>query len=154
MNRGYDHHIPLGISQSPFQERGHHPRAALGLGGLLLNTNDFTRCRHQTRRLCDSKTKTKLLIIMFEHRRNLNIIQTMKITKYPPVLANVSDCCFFINHSLDLSLFLSPYRKELLRYHVTELPSLPDSTQPRAKLHFLEPCPKSPNTSPNPLSPF
>lgn len=27
-----------------------------------------------------------------------------------------------------------------------------DSTQARAKLHFLEPSPKLPNTSPNPIT--
>ena len=36
---------------------------------------------------------------MSEHRQHMNIIQTMRMTKYPPILANVSDCSSSLSSS-------------------------------------------------------
>ena len=77
--------------------------------------------------------------------QNMNIIQITKMTKHHPILTNLSDCCFFT-----LALFLLLCRYDLLRYPVTYLCPFPDSIQSRAKLQFLEPFPKSPNTSRDP----
>lgn len=64
-----------------------------------------------------------------------------------PLPANLSDCCF-----RSFSLILGfPYPRYDLRQPVIELPPLPKSIQSRAKPCFLEPSPKSPNTSSNPI---
>ena len=41
---------------------------------------------------------------MFEHRQNMDVVQSTIITKHFFILANVSDCGFFSNYSFNLAL--------------------------------------------------
>lgn len=64
------------------------------------------------------------------------------------------ECCFFTRHHFGLHLFCSPYRQDLFRYTVIEIPShrivlFPESSQCKAKPCFLGPSP-----NPNPPGPF
>lgn len=57
-----------------------------------------------------------------------NTIQAIKMTKGPPVLANVSNFCLVINHSISFALFFSTSR-ELS-------PLLSDSIHSRSKPQY------------------
>lgn len=48
------------------------------------------------------KNKIRSLLIMFEHYWKHGHCLITKITKYPPILVNTSDCCFFTNHNFTL----------------------------------------------------
>lgn len=58
---------------------------------------------HQTRPLWDLdgwRQKRDDPTAMSEHRPNENILQTTKMTKHPPILAQMSDCWFFASSNL------------------------------------------------------
>ena len=61
---------------------------------------------------------------MSQHRQNRDLVQIAKMAMHLPILANISDFCFFTNYSFSLVLFLRPCRYDLLRQiliMVTEL---------------------------------
>lgn len=89
---------------------------------------------------CDIQTEMKLLISMFEHRLNMNILQTTKSAQSWHLWAtapSVSTC-------LSLSLFLSPSKRIETPHHRITFASWQRPAQSQAPLPW--PCPRSPNT--------
>lgn len=110
----------------------------------------FTECQHPTRPLWGHdglRQKQEHSVIVSEHRQNMNIVQITKITRHPPVLAGMCDCCFFTNYSFSLALVFLPSLRLTDRLNNDKKKKatlLSDSIQPRAKPCFLKTFPKSP----------
>lgn len=77
---------------------------------LLLNINNFTECRLQTRPLCDrdgAGQKWHHSLIMSEHRQNTYIVQATKYQTCPSLAKwETAECFFFFFFSFLLFSFL------------------------------------------------
>lgn len=70
--------------------------------------------------------------------KNMNIVQTTKMTEHSRILSNMSDYWFFSSLSFSLASFLSSFREELLGYPNTKLLMFPKRIQSKENLHFLK----------------
>lgn len=64
-----------------------------GVSILLLNTDNFNSINIRQGHfviMMDQEKKHDPSIIMFEHKRNMNVVQTMEVTKHLHVLADIS----------------------------------------------------------------
>lgn len=94
------------IKQFTAQELTWHPQ----LGPVLLwDINSLTECLAFDD-LDGSKERPNHSVIMSKHGHNMNVAQTTKMTKHPPILAGKSECYFLTNPSFSYLDDMSNHR--------------------------------------------
>lgn len=101
------------------------------------NINNFTESQHQTRPLCghDGSRQTIRTIPV---RIRTRILPKPQNNPTSPILARMSNCCFFMNCSFSLTLVFPTSRKDLLKHQTMKFPIfliVSDSEQSLASLN-------------------